>query len=198
MVLGPTDEGLALIQRARTLAPGRPHYAIWQGQYHSTRGEFPAARALLAPLMSSLYPSTIREYARSVMGEAARRELSRTSPPVAGGDPAGGRPRPRTGGTVIPVFRERTGDEQRVEGVFERIECGRTGVTLHVRIAGRVSRYTAASLADIEFLTYRDDLEGEVGCGPRSPADVVYLTFRPAASGAATDGIAVAVEFLPR
>lgn len=198
MVLGPTDDGLALIQRARALAPGRPHYTIWQGQYHSTRGEFTAARALLAPLMSSLYPSAIREYARSVMGQAARLELSRTAPPAAGGDPADSRPRPRTGGIVMPVFRERTGDEQRVEGVFERIECGRTGVTLHVRVAGRESRYTAASLADVEFLTYRDDLEGKVGCGPRSPADVVYITFRPAASDAGADGIAVAVEFLPR
>jgi hypothetical protein len=68
-----------------------------------------------------------------------------------------------------------------------------------VKVGERLLRFTAAGFAAIEFITYRDDLKGSVPCGPRTPPDVVYVTFRePDAAGSpAAGGSVVALEFLP-
>jgi hypothetical protein len=104
---------------------------------------------------------------------------------------------PPTRGIVVPLFRELQPGEQRLEATFERIECPRYGVVLHVRVGDRLARYTAPDLDAVEFLTYRDDSGGPVQCGPRISNERIYLTFRPSHPGA-FDGLVVAVEFLPR
>ena len=200
LIAGPSDEGLALIRRARELAPGRTHYAIWQAQFHSARGEFGDARALLAPLMSSWFPKETRDYARRVMGEAVTAEAARgrnADGRAAGNANPAPRPASARPGVAVPLFREIRPGEARLEATFERIECPRSGVILHFRIAGRSARYEAARLDAVEFLSHRLDPMGPVRCGMRVPADAVYLTWRPAPA-AASDGIVVAVEFLPR
>ncbi len=199
MIVGPSDEGLALIKEARRLAPGRADYTIWQAQHHSVRGEFTAARELLAPLLSPWFPKETRDYARSVMGDAvtaqqARARAADTAAAVRR-DPARTE---RPSGVVVPLFRELQPGEQRLEATFERIECPRDGLILHVRIGDRPARYTAKTFDAVEFLSYRDDLTGPVQCGPRVPPDKVYLTWRPATGDTAVDGIVIAVEFLPR
>jgi hypothetical protein len=195
LIVGPSDEGLALIRRARQLAPGRTHYAIWQAQFHSVRGEFASARELLAPLMSPAFPQPTREYARSVMADAVTAQQARTRPSPT--DPSASRPRPAPG-PVVPLLRELQPGERRVEAAFERVECPRDGVILHFRIEGRPARYTAETFDAVEFLSYRDTREAPIQCGPRVPPDRVYLTWRPGTGRAALDGIAVAVELLPR
>jgi tetratricopeptide (TPR) repeat protein len=199
LVLGPGDDGLATLKRARELAPGHEHYAIWQAQFHLDRGEFADARRLLAPLLSPLFPGDIREYARSIMGqvvtvEQAAAERART------GDPAprsAARPtQPTQTGEVQWVFRVLQPGELRIEGLLERIECPRAGVTIHVRQPDRALRFVATAFDAIEFLTYRDDLSGSIQCGPRKPADPVYITYVTDSKG--SDGRVVAVEFLPK
>jgi hypothetical protein len=51
-------------------------------------------------------------------------------------------------------------------------------------------------MADIEFLTYRDDVTGGVSCGPREPLHV-YVSWREGSSSG-REKVVVAVEFLPR
>jgi hypothetical protein len=198
MVLGPGDEGLALIRQARTLAPGRAHYAVWQAQFHSVRGEFDSARALLGPLMSAAFPRETREYARKVMSLAVKAEEARTRADSRASRDGRGGDSPSPSGFVVPLFRELQPGEQRLEADFERIECPRDGIILHVRVAGRPARYAADAFDAIEFLSHRDDLTGPVQCGPRVPPTRIYLTWRPSSGPTAFDGIAVAVEFLPR
>jgi hypothetical protein len=195
LVAGPGDAGVDLLRQARALAPSRAHYAIWLAQFHSSRGEFEEARALLAPLLSPWVPVEIREYARSALGAAVSHQQVRERT-VARGE-AGDAPPPPPG-TVIPLFREVLPGETRVEAVFERVECPREGIILHVRVGERTLRYTAPSFDDIEFLTYRDVPPAPISCGPRTPADRVYLTWRAGAGPHALDGIVVAVELLPR
>lgn len=201
LIKGPSDDGVALLERARKLAPGRPHYTIWLAEFYSVRGEFVQARGLLAPLMSPWFPPETRDYARTVMGTAvtAEQARARTTQARASGhaDPA----RPslvEKPGYVVPLFREIQLGEHRLEAIFERVECPRDGVILHVKIAGRAARFTATLLGAIDFLSYREDLSGPVQCGVRTPPDKIYLTFRPALNQDALEGIVVAVEFLPR
>jgi hypothetical protein len=200
LVLGAGDEGLAAIRRARELAPGHEHYSIWQAQFHLERREYPEARKLLAPLMSPVFPRDIRDYARSVMGQAVSAEQAQARAAerrAAGGDPAPQPGEQRAGpGQVRWVFRVLQPGEQRIEGTLERIECPRVGIILHVREKDRVARFTADKFDDMEFLTYRDDLSGAVQCGPRVPPDPVYITYRLDPKG--SDGRIVAVEFLPK
>lgn len=194
LVAGPGDQGVDLLRRARALAPSRTHYTIWLAQFHSSRGEFEEARALLAPLVSPWVPAETREYARSALGAAVSRHQARERA-LAHGEAADAPPPPP--GTVIPVFREVLPGETRVEALFERVECPREGIILHVRVGDRAVRYTAPSFDDIEFLTYRDVIPAPISCGLRTPADRVYVTWRPGGTGA-LDGIVVAVELLPR
>ena len=58
-------------------------------------------------------------------------------------------------------------------------------------------RVTAPSFDTVEFITYRDDLAGAVGCGPRVPPDHVYVTWIPL-KGAAPTVLGRAVEFLSK
>ena len=84
----------------------------------------------------------------------------------------------------------------KAHGLLERIECPRAGVTIHVRQPDRALRFVATAFDAIEFLTYRDDLSGSIQCGPRKPADPVYITYVTDSKG--SDGRVVAVEFLPK
>jgi hypothetical protein len=195
LVAGPGDEGVDLLRQARALAPARPHYAIWLAQFQSSRGEFEESRKLLAPLLSPWVPTATREYARTALGAAVSRQQARERA-RARGDAADAPPPPP--GAVVPVFREVLPGERRVEALFERVECPRDGIILHVRVGDRAVRYTAASFDDIEFLSYRDVTPAPISCGPRTPADRVYLTWRPGVGAGALDGIVVAVELLPR
>ena len=200
VIIGPSDEGLALIERARQLAPGRSHYAIWQAQFHSTRSEFAEARQILAPMLSPRFPKETREYARVVMGEIVAAHQARTRATDQAGpdaDPARNRPSPAAG-VAVPLFRKLQPGEQRVEATFERIECPRHAVILHVRVGNRAARYTAASFDAVEFLTYGPTETALLECGPRPPGDRIYLTWRTAPDPSALDGLAVAVEFLPK
>ena len=208
LLLGSGDEGLATIQKARELAPGREHYAVWQAQFHLERGEYAAARGLLGPLMTTWYPQHIRDYARSVMGQAVAREQAEARQEeqrkmladqrARTGDPAPppGGDRPARAGEVQWVYRELQRDEQRIEGLLERLECPRSGVVLHVRQDGSSRRFTAAAFEKIEFISYRDDLSGAINCGARTPPDRVYVTF-VADPAKTSDGRVIAVEFLP-
>ena len=201
LIAGPSDEGLSLMKRARQLAPGRWHYAIWQAQYHSARGEFTEAREILAPMLSPRFPKETRDYARMVMGQAADAQVARARTSGASGprNDQGSIDRPAPApGVVVPLFREIQPGETRTEGRLERIECPRDGIILHVRVADRTARYSAPSMDAVEFLTYRPDQAGTVQCGARTPPERIYLTWRAATDPKHLEGIVVAVEFLPR
>jgi hypothetical protein len=208
----PTVEASASIARARALAPGRYDYAFIEAQIFSRRGEFDAARAAIAPLMSGLYPPGVRDSARSLMGyvvaveerrkAGARDDVSNflaasgsKSVPVPGID----EPPRQTDGSpkFIPSFRAVQAGEARVEGTLERIDCAASGTaTFGLRDDGRPVPLRAR-LSDVEFITYRDDLTGGVKCGAMPPEMHVYITWR-AGGQPAGDRKVVAVEFLPK
>jgi hypothetical protein len=196
ILLGTTDEGLASIKRARDLAPGREHYAVYHAQLLIDRGDFAEARKILGPLMSPAYPHEVREHVRAMLGFSVTAERARTAVPDRGSSA----PQPSSAGqtgSVFYVFREMQPGEQRVTGIFEKIDCPRTGPLLQVRTPERAWIFSVQDMAAVEFISYTTTRGGAIGCGPRPPGERVYLTYRPAAKGTPGDGIAVAVEFLP-
>ena len=97
-----------------------------------------------------------------------------------------------------PVFRKTQPDEQRIEGLLQRIDCSLRGAVAFVLQAGdQTLRLSARKMQDVEFITHRDDLTGDVKCGALKEPMRVYVTSRDPAK---PDGprTVVAVEFLPK
>lgn len=200
----PPAHARAAIERARLMAPGRIDYIFLHGRVLASQGDFPAARNVLAPLMSPAYPPAVRDHARSLIGYIVTVERAAASPASPssspGVSPGGAEPAPASGAPAPaevfrPSYRPLQDGEQRLEGVLERIECGRRGALLHVLSAdGPVQ--VQAQMEKVDFITYRDDLTGSVTCGPLKEPMRVFVAWR--AGDGAGERIAVAVEFLPR
>ena len=207
----PTAEAAAAIARARALAPGRYDYAFIQAQILSRRGEFASARTVIGPLMSGLYPPGVRDSARSLMSYIVNAENRQQtggkddvatflaasgskSIPVPGFDvprpPDDGRPR------FVPDYRVVQAGEARAEGTLDRIDCPAGGkATFHLVEAGAPGPLVAR-LDAVDFISYRNDLDGGVKCGALAQPMPVYITWRDGVQTAAEKPV-IAVEFLP-
>ena len=185
------QESIVSAARARAMAPGRSDYAYIEAQARANSREFVRARELLAPLLMASQPREVQERARALIEEIAAMERSeRSADPLRVGDPPDR--------TSDNGWRALLAGEIRTEGSLQRIDCtGRSLVTLHVLVDGATLLFTAPSLRDIEFITYRADRREPVTCGPRTPPEKVYVSWRalkPVAKGIA--GRVTAVEFL--
>jgi hypothetical protein len=199
------DEALHDIRRARALAPGRDDYAFGEAHVLVERRDFAEARKVLGPMLSTRYHPVAREQARSLMSQVVRIESAageaqgrrRQYESAAPDDRAGPRNTGAETGAIQPVFRKIQDGEQRTEGLLERIECVRQGVVLHVRVGDAVNLFAAPRFEAIDFISYRDEIQGALKCEPRTPADPIYITWRPPVAPV-KEGIAIAVEFLPK
>jgi hypothetical protein len=196
------DQALRDIKLARQLAPGRDDYAFEEAHVHLQRREFAEARAVLGPLLSPQYNATMREHARNLMGQVVSVESALKQPDAQAAretrdaTPAVDRD-PDTREIILqPGYRKLLDGEQRTEGLLERVECSRLGITLHVRTTQTTARFSAPRFEAIDFISYRDDI-GQITCHPRVPPDPVYITWR-APVAPAVNRIVIAVEFLPK
>jgi hypothetical protein len=213
----PSSAAHDRIARARALAPGRIDYALVQAELFANARDFTRARAVIGPLMTPVYPENVRTAARRLMAglvdvqqqlersASGRTTEAATSLPNATGasrsvavpDADADTPRTSTGASKLrPAFRPLQPGEQRLDGILERIDCpaGKAAV-FHVRTATE-SIDLEAPMAEVQFVTFRDDLTGGVTCGPRV-AMRVYATWRDGTSSR-HEKVVVAVEFLPR
>jgi hypothetical protein len=225
----PSPATASALQRAWSLAPGRVDYAFLDARVLVEQSAFLAARNVISPLMSPVYPRDIRDSARSFMGHILRLEAARSAPAATAApaapameppsSPAPERPpsspapdtsgRPPTPAPVRssartpaplsagqPIYRDLAAGERRVEAILESIECGTSRALFHVRTADGPMRFTAPRMDAVDYITYREDLKGNVGCGPLAAPARVYVTWRP--GGDPDERTAVAIEFLPR
>jgi hypothetical protein len=96
-----------------------------------------------------------------------------------------------------PEFRQRLPGEVRAYGVFTGVECTPTGIVLEVRVPGSTLRARSPKFDEVEFISYQPKPPAPISCGPRTPPEEVYVTWRPAAAGDGSHATAVAVELLP-
>lgn len=204
----PAIETREAIARACSLAPGRPDYALLHAQVLMGLSEFAAARNMIGPYLSRAFPSEVRETARALMGYVVRMEAAsatassaeRTA--AAAPDeptPAAGESRrtaPEAPKEFQPVYRRLEAGEQRFEAVLLRIECLRGGAAIfHLRTAAGPARAAAPQMTQVDFITYREDVTGQVSCGALPKPLPVLVSWRPA-EGQASTKIAVAIEFV--
>lgn len=211
---GRMKEGEASLRRSMQLAPGQTRTIVGLAELLARQERFAEARALLEPMAARPGYAGQRDVANSQlqwiaqMEDSARRRENLARGAKGGRSentqPAGsdGESLDRATGGVIPVYRTLGPGEAREEGTLEQIECTRQGLVLHLAASSGKMRYWAPRFEEVEFITYRKDLAGSVGCGLRKPLDHVWLTWRaipdreaPAAAGKLS-GRAVAVEFL--
>ena len=204
--LGTQDPSLApsrsAIERARMMAPGRDEYLFLHARVLTREKEYAAARTLIGPMMAPVQPPEIRDYARWLMahvGDVERAESGRDfgagpRAPSASSDSSSGGSTGRPAGRR-PVFRRTEANEERFEGILERIECTRGAVMFQMTPAPPI-RLVAATLSLVDFITYRDDLSGTVGCGPVKDSPRVYVTTKP--GDREGERVVVAVEFPPK
>jgi hypothetical protein len=199
-VKGPSAETAAAMARATTLSPGRPQYGYLHAQILVRRSEFAAARLVLGPLMDGPYTPQIRDDAKTLMSEipeleaawASARLAAAATPPIGGDKP--GVPIAPT----RPVLRQLQAGEERLEGVLESIECLRGGGgVFHLKTGGVAVTVTTPKMKEVDHITYRDDLSGNVECGPLNQPMAVYVTWRPATDKSRAK-VAVAIEYLPK
>jgi hypothetical protein len=201
------DEALKDIRTARALVPGREDYAFIEAHVLLQQRNFPSARSVVGPLLSAAYPPDVRERARMLMSDVVRLESAEKEAAerrtLRAGLPVDSAPAPERQGSppssivLRPVYRKLLDGEERSTGTLEAIECSRTGIRLRARVGDRVIRFAAPRFEAVDFISYRDDAMGKIGCGVRTPADPVYVTWRPPVPPA-TDRIAIAVEFLAK
>jgi hypothetical protein len=196
------DEAAAAARKATELAPGKDEYALLLAQILANRQEFAAARPILVRLAGSAADAGVKGSARDLLAYIDRVEtpaegLARATPPsaVTGGVEASGTGALPAG--YVPVFRESKAGEQRKAGRLTGIDCTSAGLTFTVAVKDTVLAFAAARFEDVEFLTYRQDLAGQVQCGARTPPDLVIVTYRPSKEDGKVAGSMVAVEFPP-
>jgi hypothetical protein len=187
-------EAVDALTKAHVAVPARDDYTITLAHALMRSGDFVGARSVLGSVIAHPHLPGARDMAVKVMAQvvaaeqlAASREAAAAAPetiPAPTSEPS----------EPQPVFRPLGADEKRFEGMLERVQCSARRIEFIVRGADRVARFQTAKMEQVEFITYRTDLQGNVACGARTPPDPVYVTWRPGD----LDGTAVAIEFVPR
>jgi tetratricopeptide (TPR) repeat protein len=189
-------------RKATELAPGKDDYAMLLAQILANRQEFAAARPILVRLARTAADDGVRRSAHDLLAYIDRIEtpaegLTRAAPEPASESGTDAPPAVAVPPGYVPVFRKTKAGERRKAGRLTRIDCTHTGLTFTVTAKDTILTFDAARFEDVEFLTYRQDLAGQVQCGARTPPDVVLITYRPAEGDREVAGTIVAVEFPP-
>jgi len=181
------EAAVASSRRALEIAPNRPEYAVRHAEALVRSGEYATARYVFDRLLGNTLASSLHDHVRSQLQYIAKVERAADETPdvEAPSDPSGR--------VFILDLREPGPGEERAAGLLTDIDCAAGGLTLHVRIKGEMSQFRASAFQEIQFVTYREELRGNIRCGAREPEDLIYITWRRTGSARTP----VAVEFLP-
>src|SRR4029077_4287628 len=130
--------------RAVAIAPGRLDYAFRLAEVCVRQADYNEARRLLTRLVGKADDYETSEHARSLLNQ-----LDRFARGADGAGMSGGK-------RVIFSFRETRDGERRTAGRLQRIECGVSGVVVHLATGAETLDFNASQFADIEFISYRD------------------------------------------
>ena len=204
---GNLDEAQQLIVKALSLAPGTPQYGLTLAGILNRKEDYAKSLAILDQIIAYGSDDGVREQARQIrtrinefLKQKAEWEANRTGRDDSKAPPSShdGSPGASSGGGRLTLDLRKLGPgESRMAGTLVAIECvPKKPIVLVVLVDGGTIRAHAGRFGEIDFISYRNDLKGQIQCGARTPADPVLLTIRPDANSTST-GAAVAVEFVP-
>lgn len=200
LAAGDPAGAVAPLNAAHRLSP-RHEYALLLAQAQVGAGDYAQARPLLTSLEERGSSPEIQKSAGELLKRVHLLEKTpRGQLPAADAgnreDPAPAEPaeEPPAAARSMPVLRPLERGETRVKGRLVAIDCAGGRIVLQIESDEGPLALEAGRFDEIEFISYRDDLRGDVKCGPRSPADAVHATWR---RGAAGQKRAVAIEFMP-
>jgi Tfp pilus assembly protein PilF len=198
LVAGDLPEAEAAITRALELAPARDYYRLALGEVLGRRREFARARAALGTLVAAGRSTDVREHARTLLGIVAEVERAQMEAETARTEQQATSVAQPSESRLMPDFRPVKPGETRVFGRLTGIECTRGAVTLILHTDSDTLRIVVPGFDQVEFITYREDLRGQVSCTKRVPPDPVYVTWQGgAATGARVQTAVAVVEFTP-
>lgn len=193
------------IERAIELAPGRVDYRLRWADVRILQGDYDAARTALTTIAAARTDpqaadgavrrlATLADYERRASGGRAAAPRAARSIEVPAGSP-----QPVPGDRQGLRLRALRPGEKRARGLLTRIDCGPAAVRFHLSLGTGTIVTTSRRLDDVELISYLDDRTFLVVCGARPRPESVFLTWIPDRSPSnGRDGVAVAVEFLPK
>lgn len=211
------DEAAELLKKVLKLSPARQELAVELGQLYLRQEKFDLAIQTLQPLRDSQDRSLQKQAdiliqsIERLQKQAAERNASRESgaadgtrrEPAAANENAENQKAPRSeSDDLLEALRDLKTGEQRIQGIFVKIDCDRSGVAYFtVQASDRVHKFRAVVLKNVLFRTFVA-VQPEITCGVRKSPENVVLTYRPSAdpkdAQARIDGDVVAVELVPQ
>ena len=198
LVLGNGTGALAPLATALRLAH-RQEYALTHAEAQIAARDFASVRPLLTSLSERGASESLRYKAGELLKRVTLLERGSRAPSTVAADPepAAAAPVPTDDPPARPqlVLRTLNEDETRVEGSLQAIDCPAGRVVLRLLTNDGPLALEAPRFDAIEFISYRDDLRGDVRCGPRKPPEPVQATWKVVAGS--PQKRAVAIEFMP-
>lgn len=219
-------EAIAALKRVLTAVPGRHDFSFTLAQLYSRSGDYKNARQILEQLAKSNAEQDLREHSESLLrqiGGIEEREgtydqlkqtraanggaptlVNVSSEPTTATSSGTQPPQPAPTPAVDPssylreVLRTPAAGETQLQATLLRLECDAKGIVFVVKTDTGLLRLRSASFEDIEITTYDADVQGEIACGERKPANVVVVVYVPNADNKIKiDGVLKSIEFVP-
>jgi tetratricopeptide (TPR) repeat protein len=209
------DKSIELLKRAQAFSPGRADLRLMLAQIYMRQEKFDLTRQTLEPLVAGK-DRRMQSQAQSLLA-AIKSHEERMARYKAGptGEPAFKKqseveavaktvqPEMSPADYLREALRPVAAGEERIQGLFVRLDCDSKGTAYFVVQAGdRQYKFRATSLERVQMIAYTPDAGSEVSCGPRKTQNNAVLTYRPSKDAkdlkAKIDGDAIAVELVPK
>lgn len=211
------DESIALLQKALTLSPGKQILSFHLAQIYMRQQKFDLARQTLEPLRTAsdrqlqkqaeMLLDSIKRYQDQTAQYNAMRNSNTSDRPelrrFEAKEESTTEEPPKTESDYLREALRPVGTgEQRIQGLFIKLDCDNKGVAFFtIQASDRSYRIRATALQQVQLTAYTQ-APAEVSCGVRKNPENTVLTFRPATDPkdgrAKIDGDAIAVELVPK
>ena len=220
MVTGEqVEESIGLLRQALALSPGRQDLSLELAQIYLRQQKFDLARQTLEPLRNAMdrrlhrqaemLLDSIKRYEEQVTrfnsGNAATAtgtpSLQRREETSTTGDKNEQQPMSPSD-YLRESLRPLEAGEQRIQGLFLKLECDNKGVAyFSIQATDRIYKVRATALERVQLTAYVS-APAEVSCGVRKNPENVVFTYRPTSNPkdarAKIDGDAIALELVPK
>jgi tetratricopeptide (TPR) repeat protein len=194
------EESIAMMKRLLNESPGRLGFVFMLGQLYMHKHDYKAAQPLLEQVAkSSEYEG---KHAQYLLDQIAKREQVSATSTLAGPQVVAGE------STVIDnsdpsaqlreALRKPAAGETQIMTTLMKIDCDKKGIFFVFRTPSGPLRLQTTSFTDIVIRTFTADVQGEIGCGPRKPENIVVISYAANTDKRVkADGVVKSVEFVP-